>query len=84
MTRLWPQGVAIEVDCNRQGQPTRLTWCDQVHTVSHVAATWRVDLSWWRDRVWRNYYKVSTDTGLLLVIFKDLAGGRWFLQRLYD
>lgn len=84
MTRLWPEGVAIAVDCDDEGRPARLRWRGRTHTVTHVARAWQVDLEWWRQRIWRRYFKVSTDTGLLLVIFQDLAGGDWFLQRLYD
>lgn len=84
MTYLWPRGVIIAVTCDAQGRPVHLSWRGRTHAVTHVARAWQVDLEWWRQRVWRRYFKVSTDTGLLLVIFQDLAGGDWFLQRLYD
>lgn len=84
MTRLWSEGAAIAVVCDEQERPARLTWRGRAHAVTHVARAWRVDLDWWRERVWRRYYKVSTDSGLLLVIFQDLTSGDWFLQRLYD
>jgi hypothetical protein len=27
---------------------------------------------------------LSTDTGLLVIIYQDLLSGEWYLQRLYD
>ncbi|MCL7453432.1 MAG: DUF6504 family protein [Anaerolineae bacterium] len=33
--------------------------------------------------VWREYVKVTTDTGLLCLLYRDWAGG-WFLARVYD
>lgn len=84
MTRLWPEGAPIAVICDAQGYPQSFTWRGQTHVVTHVALAWRVDLEWWRERVWRSYYKMSTDTGLLVIIYHDLAGGDWFVQRLYD
>lgn len=84
MTRLWPAGVAIAVACDHRGQPVRLSWRGRAHVVTHVASIWRVDLDWWRERVWRAYYRLSTDTGLLLLIYHDLTGDAWYLERLYD
>jgi len=34
--------------------------------------------------VWREYFKLTTQTGLLVVIYLDLLNGKWYLQRLYD
>ena len=84
MTRLWPEGETITVVCDAGGRPEQFSWRGRTHRVTHVAHQWRADVGWWRERIWRAYYKVSTDSGLLVVIFQDLAGGDWFLQRLYD
>ena len=84
MTRLWTEGVLVEVLCDGQGLPRKLTWEGQQHTVTAITRQWRVDSDWWRNRVWRAYYKLSTDSGLLLVIFEDLTTGEWYVQRLYD
>ena len=53
-------------------------------TIQAVARRWRVDQDWWRQRVWREYFKLTTRTGLLVIIYRDLLSGRWYLQRLYD
>ncbi len=41
-------------------------------------------MDWWRVRIWREYFKLTTGTGLLVVIYRDLLSGAWYLQRLYD
>jgi hypothetical protein len=52
--------------------------------VQHVANQWRLDVGWWRFRLWRDYYKVVTATGLLVIIYHDLTSDQWGLQRVYD
>lgn len=84
MTRLWPEGESIAVVCDGEGRPERFSWRGRPHTVTHIARQWRVDAEWWQARQWRVYYKISTDSGLLVVIYQDLESGDWFLQRLYD
>ncbi|HSG15130.1 MAG TPA: DUF6504 family protein [Anaerolineae bacterium] len=95
MTRLWPVGIPISVtvvpraDSKDAGiadgqRPAGFTWQNQTHQVDEITRAWRVDIDWWRGRVWRAYFKLSTDTGLLVVIFQDLLSGEWYLQRLYD
>lgn len=84
MTRLWPEGQAIDVEQDAQGALVAFTWAQQRHHVAQLAQQWRVDVGWWRRRVWRAYYKLSTDSGLLVVIYHELPDGGWYLQRLYD
>lgn len=88
MTRLWPAGQpldGVETAPAADGEtPLQFTWQGRRHQVVEVVQGWRVDLDWWRERVWRAYFRVSTDTGLLVVIYQDLLSRRWYLQRLYD
>lgn len=85
MTRLWPEGVAIGVDVAQPGtMPTRFSWQGQTHQVEAIARQWRVRVDWWRQPTWRAYYKLTTTSGLLVVIYQELPDGDWFLQRLYD
>ncbi len=84
MTRLWSEGQPIIVDRTNGDAPARFTWLEQTHQVENITRRWRVDVDWWRERVWRAYYKLSTDTGLLVIVYRDLLHGGWFLQRLYD
>jgi hypothetical protein len=84
MTRLWPDGQAIEVTQDEQGTVTTFTWRKRTYHVAEVNQQWRVDANWWRRRAWRTYYKLATGTGLLVIIYQDLETQQWYLQRLYD
>ena len=77
-------GGAAGNGANDQVRPARFNWQGQNHRVDAITREWRVDIDWWRGRVWRAYFKLSTDTGLLVVIYQDLLSGKWYLQRLYD
>jgi hypothetical protein len=83
MTRLWASGVRIAVE-RRGGSLYCFVWEGRTYRVEAVANRWRVDVGWWRLRVWRDYYKLVTAEGLLVVVYHDLLTGRWYLQRLYD
>ena len=84
MTRLWPNGDAIVVESDLTGRPLRLNWKGAVHKVNEVTNFWRVDDSWWEQRIWRDYFTVTTQTELLLTIYCDRVSGEWFVERLYD
>jgi hypothetical protein len=84
MTWLWPQGQPIVVICASPEEPARFTWQGKTHQATEITRRWRVDMDWQRGRVWRAYFKLSTDTGLLVIIYHDLVSGEWYLQRLYD
>ena len=84
MTYFWTQGDPIQVEADEHWRPQRFVWQSQVHPVDAVTRRWRVDEDWWRVRIWREYFKLITTTGLLVVIFHDLVTGEWYLQRLYD
>lgn len=68
----------------KDGVPTAIVWKNQTHQVVELARQWRVDIGWWRQRTWRHYFKVSTDTGMLVEFYQDLEAKAWYLQRLYD
>ena len=99
MTRLWSKGQLISVKTLAAGEegnlfskegpqiepvPRQLIWRGKEHGVSEITRYWRIDIDWWRERIWRAYYKLRTETGLLVVIYQDLVVGDWYLQRLYD
>ena len=98
MTRLWSNGdhwgTGLPIEMNTQytasdnsaiyEMPSLFTWQNQDHPVVEITKTWRVDIDWWRERVWRAYFKLRTDTGLLVIVYQDLLSGKWYLQRLYD
>jgi hypothetical protein len=84
MTRLWPEGIPIVVSLNHSGTPGELAWQGQPHSIHEIAKQWRVQGEWWRNSHARDYFKVVTTTGLLLIIYRDLQTNHWYLQRLYD
>lgn len=84
MTRLWKDGLAITVEADADGTPLRFTWDDKAHPVSRIVEQWRADTDWWRGRIWRMYFRLTTTTGLLVEVYHDLLADSWFMQRLYD
>jgi hypothetical protein len=50
--------------------------------VDAVRESWLVEDRWWTDRpVRRRYWEVVTVCGRDVVVFHDLVGGGWFVQR---
>lgn len=84
MTHLWTQGEPISVQSDALATPQSFSWQGRTHRVQEITKRWRVDQDWWRRRVWREYFKLATQTGLLVIIYRDLLTGQWYLQRLYD
>jgi hypothetical protein len=83
MTRLWLVGSPIII-LGSADAPEGFRWQGRTHRIQHLARRWRVDVEWWRLRIWRDYFRVATDTGLLVVLYHDLQTGQWYVQRLYD
>lgn len=84
MIHLWPDGELIEVLYDDAELFSAFTWRGRRHAVRGIARHWQVDEGWWRQRIWREYYKLYTDTGLLAIVYRDLLSGQWYLQSLYD
>jgi hypothetical protein len=84
MTRLWINAIRIDVETDAAGCPVRFTWRGEAHPIVRVVNTWRVDTEWWTFRIWREHFKVATETGYLLILYHDLLDDGWYLQRLYD
>lgn len=84
MTYLWLEGVEVQVTADAEGIPLRFIFRGQTHRVAAIANRWRVDEGWWAQRIWREYFKLTTTSGLLVTLFHNLLADTWFLQRLYD
>ena len=84
MTRLWPEGDAIQVTPGGDGLPVAFLWQGAWHAVASIALRWRVRADWWSDEAWREYVKLTTTDGLLCTLYRDLNTGAWFCARLYD
>ena len=85
MTRLWPKGVGVET-WGDPDTPAGFAWQGVPHRIVEICNRWRVHTRWWEsgEPLWRAYLKVTTDSGLLCMLYHDLVGGGWFLSRLYD
>ncbi|MCC6612860.1 MAG: hypothetical protein IT320_05230 [Anaerolineae bacterium] len=83
MTRFWAEGQAINTSVDQDDCPIEFAWRGR-HRVAEVVETWVVDDGWWHLRKYRTYYKLATETGLLVIIFRNNVDGAWFLQRVYD
>lgn len=84
MTYLWMEGAQAEVKTNTEGIPLRFTFRGQTHPVEDIANRWRIDEGWWAQHIWREYFKLTTTTGLLVTLFHDMLADTWYIQRLYD
>jgi hypothetical protein len=84
MSRFWPAGVPIAVVADARATPLRFDWGTYSHPTAQVLDRWRVDAGWWRRRAWREYFKLITRSGLLVIVYHDVSSGEWYLQRVYD
>jgi hypothetical protein len=82
MTRLLREHPAIEADLDADGRLVAIAWNGHRESVE-VCNHWRVEESWWRDPIARDYFKVVGRTWLALV-YRDRIAGTWHLERLYD
>jgi hypothetical protein len=85
MTRLWPAGEAVEIWGDEE-TPRGFLWRGNAHQIVHTGNRWRIHTRWWEpaQAIWREYTRVTTDTGILCILYRDLAQGGWFLTRVYD
>ena len=84
MTPFWPDGKAVQVALAGE-EPVAFRWNRRQHRIQGVSARWRIHTLWWTDAVvWRDYWEVTTDTGLLCTLFRNLLTDGWFLERVLE
>jgi len=71
--------IGVELD---EGRLIAISWAERREPVE-VCNRWRVEESWWREPISRDYYKVVGDRWLALIYY-DRVVGTWHLERLYD
>ena len=57
---------------------------DPPRDTSTCAGPFRLSESWWERPVDRDYYQMMDRAGGLLLVFRDLCDGRWYLQGVFD
>jgi hypothetical protein len=83
MSPLWTQAEFVPVVC-AGGRPASFRWEQHPHAVTQVSRHWRVHLDWWTPaELWRDYWELATDGGLLCVLYCDLLTEEWYLERVY-
>ncbi|MES2790919.1 MAG: DNA polymerase Y family protein [Planctomycetota bacterium] len=67
------------------GPPHRLWWKDRQLQITRVWGPERIETGWWRDHdIQRDYYRVETEHGQQLWIFRCLISGQWFWQGAFE
>jgi len=57
---------------------------DAPNDASTCAGPFRLSESWWERPVDRDYYQLMDRAGGLMLVFRDLCDGRWYLQGVFD
>ena len=69
---------AVEIETGTGGVPLRVG----AAPVDSVLEDWLVEDRWWTDRpVRRRYLELVLENGRCVLVFRELASGRWFTQR---
>jgi protein ImuB len=48
------------------------------------AGPFRLSESWWEHGAERDYYQLVDNAGALVLVFRDLRDGCWYLQGIFD
>jgi len=82
MSPFWTSGQSIDVLAGEP--PVEFRWHHHRHRVQQVSDHWRIHLDWWGEEVWRDYWEVTTGSGLWCVLYHDLLADHWYLERIYE
>lgn len=82
MSPFWTSGQPLDV---LEGEtPIEFRWRHGLHRIQQVSDHWRLHLDWWEEEIWRDYWEVTTDSGLWCVLYHDLIACDWHLERIYE
>lgn len=82
MTRLLRGHPLIEMELDSSGMLVAMRW-DGRRELVEVCNRWRIDETWWREPIARDYFKV-VGTRWLALVYYDRIACTWHLERLYD
>jgi len=82
VSRVGPRRLALaraaRVAATAEGTPLSVDG----QKVADVRESWLVEDRWWTDEpLRRRYWELISETGRNLVVYHDLASGRWLRQR---
>jgi hypothetical protein len=82
VTRLLSPPIAIDVTLDHGGAPIAISgaFSGSIHPI----ARWKVETSWWKQPVVREYWKAVLNNNLLCELYHDVGRREWFIERLYD
>ncbi|NLD72325.1 MAG: hypothetical protein GX649_06370 [Chloroflexi bacterium] len=84
MSPFWSEGLPVRAQDEAE-RPRQFLWGWRWHRVAAVRHRWRVHTRWWTDEeIWRDYWEVTTDTGLLSTLYYDRLSEAWYLERVYE
>ncbi|HUO08921.1 MAG TPA: DNA polymerase Y family protein [Phycisphaerae bacterium] len=65
--------------------PAHMQWRGESHALTNGAGPERIATAWWGARLssTRDYFKMQTEQGLWVWIFRELETGRWFVHGLW-
>jgi protein ImuB len=75
-----------QIDVERDGEtPASVRWNGKLYRVMQQAGPWRISGEWWDVDGWaRDEWDVALDDGTLCRIARDVIGGGWTLDAVYD
>lgn len=79
-----PDTGRLAVEIGSDGTLRALHLLGRRHPVATVLNRWRIDERWWTEHQQRDYFKVMTQTGWLVVIYHNLVDDGWYLERVHD
>jgi protein ImuB len=82
---LYPAPQVVEVMCVAPDGPPQFVWLEgRREAIAVCMGPERIETLWWRGpSVRRDYYRVATESGGHLWMFRQLKDGRWFLHGIF-
>ncbi len=76
-----PKPCPIQVTTARDGLPRAIVWRERLREVRRVHELWRERKQWWGQPIERDYFRLELDDGQMRVVFREVQGNRWLLER---
>ncbi len=83
MAKFFQPPIPIKVNEGVDSAPTGFSYNRKSVKVGRIRRQWRIREGWWREEVAREYFDLETGR-FACTIYRDLLGGGWYLQRIYD